>query len=123
MDSAMAIIAKGDQILGYIFTQRTSPADVVNLEKPWASAALTPPPIPLKNLAAKVSVGMRIQAQPSPSRRSMVHNSHCVRWENSAFCGSGSSEYNRVSARSNDSDLPLSICAPARKSAQIISRQ
>jgi hypothetical protein len=60
MDSAMAIIAQGNQIFCYIFTQRTSSADVVNLEKPWASAALTPPAIALKHLAAKVSVGMRI---------------------------------------------------------------
>jgi hypothetical protein len=60
MDSAMAIIAKGDQILGYIFTQRTSPADVVDLETLWASAALTAPAIALKHLSAKVSVGMRI---------------------------------------------------------------
>jgi hypothetical protein len=60
MDSAMAIIAKGNQIFGYIFTQRTSPADVVNLEKLGASAALTPPAIALEHLSAKVSVGMRI---------------------------------------------------------------
>jgi hypothetical protein len=60
MDSAMAIIAKGDQILGYIFTQRTSPADVMNLEKLWVSAALTSPAIALEHLCAKVSVGMWI---------------------------------------------------------------
>jgi hypothetical protein len=67
VDSAMAIIAKGNQILRCIIPQRTSPADVVNLEKPWASTALTPPPIPLKHLAAKDSVGARIEAKPSSS--------------------------------------------------------
>lgn len=60
MDSAMAIIAKGDQILRYIFTQRTSPADVVNLENLWVSAVLTSPAITLEHLSAKFSVGMRI---------------------------------------------------------------
>jgi hypothetical protein len=33
VDSAMAILAKGNQILRYIFTQRTSLADVVDVEK------------------------------------------------------------------------------------------
>ena len=59
MDSAMAIIAKGDQILRYVFTQIASPADVMNLEKLWVSAALTAPAIARENLSAKVSVGMR----------------------------------------------------------------
>jgi hypothetical protein len=60
MDSAMAIIAKGNQIFGYIFTKRTSPADVVNLEELWASTALTSPAIAFEHLSAKGSVGVRI---------------------------------------------------------------
>jgi hypothetical protein len=60
MDSAMAILAKGNQIFGYIFTQRTSPVDVVDLEMHWASAALTSPAIALEHLFAKVSVEMRV---------------------------------------------------------------
>ena len=67
MDLAMALTAKGDQILLYIRTLRTAPTNVMNLKMLKSSAALTSPAIPLEHLPAKPSVGVWIQPQPSPS--------------------------------------------------------
>jgi hypothetical protein len=123
MDFAMTTIAQGDQVFGNVVALGASPADVVDFEKIRTSALLTSPAIALQHFSLEISIGIRIQPNPPSFWPSKIHSALCTWWVNSIFWGSGSSENSRVSARSSDSGLPASRLAPAKKSAQIISRQ
>jgi hypothetical protein len=92
VDLAMAVIANHDQIFSRIFAQRTSPADGVDLQMFLGPAALTSPAIPLEHLPVKISVRAKIKPKSSFFPPSMIRNPHCMRSENSALWGSGSSE-------------------------------
>jgi hypothetical protein len=85
MDSAMAIGAKGNQVLRCVSAQGASPTDVVDLQVICGPAALASRAIAFEHLSAEAPVGLRFEPKPSLLRRSLVRNPHCMRCENSAF--------------------------------------
>ena len=57
----MARSAEGDQILGSVITQSTTPLNMMDLKILYSPARLTPPAIPLQNSAAKQAISFRIK--------------------------------------------------------------
>jgi len=114
--------AQGDEILLAILTLPAPELDVMDLEIRYGSARLASPPIALQHSYAELLIGMGIQASslvlPQPS-----HAAWATARRNSCFSASGSRRNKRSMENSSTLGLPFSSCAPARKSAQIISRQ
>jgi hypothetical protein len=120
----MAPTAEGDEILFHILSQQASQLNVMDLQILGTSASLASPTIALEHLLAEPPIVIPIQAKPALSWDAKIHDAFGIRSKNSCRCAFGSSRYIRLSAKSRQSELPeTSRFAPARKSAQIISRQ
>ena len=79
---------------------------------------------PAPGLLAQTLVRNRIQAHAGASWTNLAHNAFSLRLSrNVSRCSSGKDLKNLVIENSSVSGSPLSRFAPARKSAQIISRQ
>ena len=119
----MAGATERNQIL-FAIRARLAPAnDVVDLELLALAASLALPVIPLKNLAAKELVILGAKSQTRAFGSFPAHAESLILSRNSCCCGKGRKWKNRSSDTSSTSGLPFSKFAPARKSAQIISRQ
>src|SRR6266704_4048312 len=96
----------------------------MNLKISKTAAGLTSPAIPLQDLATELLVGL---ARKPQTRMFWLDRFHAVRWlacdKNACFCSPGRNLKNLEIDCSSTSGSPLSRLAPARKSAQIISRQ
>ena len=114
---------KSDQVFLNVTTERASILDMVHLKVARTATPLASPSIALEHLAAELLVGSEIQPNPSAHGTFGVHDAFGKRSMNSAFCGCGRRTKSRLNARSKESGFPASRFAPARKSAQIISRQ
>jgi hypothetical protein len=123
MDFLMARRAEGDQILGRIIAQSAPPLNMMDLKFLHAPARLTTPPISLQNFLAELAISSRFKPQARPFCADFFQN---VTWTSSRscfLCGFGRSITSRVRHGNKASWLPASKLTPARKSAQIISRQ
>jgi hypothetical protein len=123
MGFLMARCAEGDQILGSVIPQSTPPQNVMDLKAFDAAARLATPAISLQDLAAESPIGFRIKPQSWSFR---AHPSQRVIWTFSTSCllwGFGRPITSRVSESNKASCFPASKLTPARKSAQIISKQ
>jgi hypothetical protein len=97
---------------------------VVNFQIRHRAAGLTAPAVAAQDLLAQLLVFDRIQPQARSSWPSFVHDAFSLRLSRKAsFWASGRRRKNRLIENSRVSGSPLSRFAPARKSAQIISRQ
>ena len=123
MNRAMALATKHDKILLSICSQVASANDVMDLELIAPAAVLALPAIPLKNLEAELGVIFGVKPRPRAFGSFFVHADRRILSRNRCCCGEGRKPKNRSSDISSTSGLPLSRLAPARKSAQIISRQ
>lgn len=123
MSVAVAFGAKTNEILSRVITQLASRSDVMHFEIRRMTAVLAPPSIAFKHLPVELLVRFRGKAKArAPGPRS-AHADFRSRAEKVCFNSSGSSSYSRHRARSMAWGDWLSSPAPARKSAQIISRQ
>jgi hypothetical protein len=61
MDLSMAPVAEGDQVVGRVIAQRTSPALVMHLESAHRSTALTSPSVSLEDLLAEPLIRLRFE--------------------------------------------------------------
>lgn len=120
----MAWTAKGDEIFFHIASETASPLYMMDVQVFRTAAVLASPAIARKHLPAKRSIGILVESKPRLSRARRIHDAFGIRSKNSCLCEFGSSKYIRLSAKSRNSGPPsASIVAPARKSAQIISRE
>ena len=96
----------------------------MNLKISKAAAGLTSPSVPLQDFSTELLVGFGSEPQAGMFGSDRIHE---ARWEicdkKACFCSPGRNLKNRLIECSNISGLPLSRFAPARKSAQIISKQ
>ena len=123
MNVSVTSRAERNQIFFNIPSERAPKANMVDLEIGGTTTPLTAPSIPFKYLTGKFLIGDGVQSNsrlPLPWR---THDPFATRVRNSILCGCGSRAKSRSSARSRASGFPPSRLAPARKSAQIISRQ
>src|SRR6266849_8662643 len=123
MQVVVALGAGRDQILQGIVAHPTARLDVVHLKLGDAPAKLAAPPIALQHLPAQPSIGFRVKSQSRASWAKWHHEAFRTCSRNSCCLGCGKNPKSRPSEISKASGFPFSRLAPARKSAQIISRQ
>jgi hypothetical protein len=121
MDLPMTCTAKSDEVFFHVASQSASRLNMMDLEIFGTPASLAAPAVASEHPLAKPPIGIRVQPKPGLPR---VHDAFGIRNKNSCFSEFGSSTYIRLSAKRRESERPEpSRFAPARKSAQIISRQ
>lgn len=124
MDFFVAFPANCDQVRLGIGPAQTPELLMMNFEVRHGSAKLTAPSIPPEHLQAQFFTGFGIEPQPWLSWSNAVHDVFGKSdSRNVCCCASGSSLKNLFSEKSRVSGSPLSRLAPAKKSAQIISKQ
>jgi hypothetical protein len=116
--------AQRDQIRILVRALLTAQLFVVDLQILSRAADLACPVVPLHHPLTKLLVRVGIQPQAWALRKHSDHEGFWTKWDrNCCRCSPGRNLKNRVIELSKISGLPLSRFAPARKSAQIISRQ
>ncbi len=123
MESFVTGGAQRDEILFDVLSEPTPRADVVNLKLIHATTALAAPPVALQHLPAEPSIGFRVKSQSRASWARWGHEAFRTCSKNSFCLGCGRNSKSRPSEISKASGFPFSRLAPAKKSAQIISRQ
>jgi hypothetical protein len=119
----VALDAKNYEILSRIITQAIPGFDVMDLKTLDAPTRLATPAVSLQDFAAELAISFRVKPQSWPFR---ADPSHSVTRTSSISCslsGSGRPITIRVREGNRASWVPVSKLTPARKSAQIISRQ
>src|ERR1017187_8752784 len=118
------MIAKSDQIFFPVIARVTAEFLVVDLKVVHCSTALAPPTIPPRNSRARCLDGLGANSGGPWLSSNWVHDAlgrnSCRK---ACCCWRGRNLKNLVIENSSVSGSPLSRLAPARKSAQIISRQ
>ena len=119
----MALRAQGDEIFLSVIALLAPEPGVVDLQIRHGATGLASPAIALKHLQAQLLVGSYIQANSRPSLQCAVHAACVTSRRNEALSAAGKKRNNRSMENSRILGSAFSTCAPARKSAQIISRQ
>jgi hypothetical protein len=124
MHDCVASSAKCDEVFLRIIPGLAAQFPVVNLEIRHGTATLAPPSVPAQHLVPQVFVQFGSEAQARTLYRNPVHDAFSVICStNACRCSPGRNWKNRAIENKSTSGCPLSRLAPARKSAQIISRQ
>ena len=121
MDRLVTASTKRDEIAFRICPEGTARLYMMYLKVCETPAVLTSPSITLENLAAELSIGFGIKTPPS--RPQTLHEGCRISSINCVCRGGGRRPNRRRKEHSRTPGSPLSRFAPARKSAQIISRQ
>jgi hypothetical protein len=119
----MARCAESDQILGSVITQSAARLNVMDLKILHATARLASPAISLQNFTAKLAISLGIKSQAWSFCTDSSQNVTCTSSRSCFLCGFGRPMTSRVRQGNKASRLPASKLTPARKSAQIISKQ
>jgi hypothetical protein len=116
--------AQGNQIQVVIWTLLAAQLLVVDLQVLSGTADLAVPAIAAQHLFAELFVELRIKPQSRSSGSNLVHEASSVTWcRKASRCSPGRNVKNRDMDCRSTVGSSLSRFAPARKSAQIISRQ
>ena|SRR6266404_9640535 len=124
MQLRMTCGTEGNQVQLGIVSGLASVLFMMDLKIHPCAASLASPAIPLQDLSTELLVRFRIQPQTRMFWSDWAHEarpSSCSR--NACCCSQGRNLKNCLIDCNNISGFPSSRCAPARKSAQIISRQ
>ena len=119
----VALDTKSYEILSRIIAQPAPRLNVMDLKALHAPARLATPAISLQNFAAELAIGFRVNPQSWPFAADPGQSVTCTFSRSCLICGFGRLSTKRVSAGRRAGWLPVSKFTPARKSAQIISRQ
>jgi hypothetical protein len=123
MGFLMARRTEGDQILGSVIAQSAPRLNMMDLKILDSPTPLATPSIPPQDFPAELAISFRIKPQPWALGTGPFQN---VTWTSSRSCfrcGFGRLMTIRVRDGNKASRLAASKLTPARKSAQIISRQ
>jgi hypothetical protein len=124
MHDVMAGSTQRDQIFFGIVARLATKFFVMNLEVGPGAARLAPPPVATQHLLAEMVVVLRIEPQPRLLWPDPLHATFSATESKNTFLSSpGRNWKNRSADCKRISGFSLSRFAPARKSAQIISRQ
>jgi hypothetical protein len=119
----VALDAKSYEILSRIITQAAPRLNVMDLKILYSPAPLTTPSIPLQDFTAELAISFRIKPQAWSLCSDPSQNVTCTSSRSCFRCGFGRPMTSRVRQGNRASRFPASKLTPARKSAQIISRQ
>ena len=97
--------------------------NVMDLKIISAPAPLATPAVSLQNFPAELTISLRLKPEAGPLRADPSQSVTCTSSMSCFRCGFGRPMTSRVRQGNNASRLPASKLTPARKSAQIISKQ
>jgi hypothetical protein len=123
MHIPMARGTKGNRVLLGIVSGMATKFLVVNLQIRDRAARLAPPAIPAQHLLPQLFVPHGIKTQARIFYWNPVQDAFSICATNVCFCSRGRNLKNLEIDCTSNSGFPLSRFAPAKKSAQIISRQ
>ena len=124
VNSGVAARTDSNQVLFGVLARVTSKLLVVDLEVRYCAARLTPPAIATQDPLPQSLVLRSIQPQPNRVSASRTCHTDSLRpARNFCFCSPGSTWNSLIIAHSSICGSPFSRLAPAKKSAQIISKQ
>ena len=123
MGFLVALGTKGDKILGYVISQASPRLNVMDLKSFDASARLATPAVPLQDLPAKLVISSRLKSQAWAFGTQPAQIVACTSSTSRIFSGFGRPSTRRVREDNKATPFPVSKLTPARKSAQIISKQ
>ena len=123
MSFLVASSAKRYQILRRVVAQPTPPLQVMDLKIFHSPARLATPAVSLQDCTAQLAISFRVKSQPRPSGADPRQSATWTFSKSCFRCDSGRPAISRVRADKRASWFPVSKLAPARKSAQIISKQ
>ncbi len=119
----MTMKTERDEVLGDVAPTTTAELAMVDLQMLACTTVLTSPLIAPKDLSVQFSVGGLIQPYSRLFQDFFLHDAIFRDFKKDFCCCGGRKRKNRFIDISSTSEFPLSRFAPARKSAQIISRQ
>src|ERR1700692_4370929 len=119
----VALDAKSYEILSRVIPQVAPPLNVMDLKILHPPAPLASPAVSLQNFPAELAISFRVKPQAGPFSTDPFQNVTCTSSRSCFLCGFGRPMTSRVRQGNRASRLPASKLTPARKSAQIISRQ
>ena len=119
----VALDAESYEILGRVITPSASPQNVMDLKIFHASTPLAMPGVALQYFLAELAIRFWIKPQSGPLCLDPFQSVTCTSSRSCFLCGFGRPMTSRVRQGNSASRLPASKLTPARKSAQIISKQ
>ncbi len=119
----VALETKCYEILSRIITQSTARLNVMDLKIFHSPAPLASPAISFQDFPAELAIGFRVKPEAWSSGTDPSQSVTCTSSRSCLLCGSGRPITSRVRDGNRASWLPASKLTPARKSAQIISKQ
>ncbi len=123
VDVLVALDAKAYEILSRIIAQSAPRLNVMDLKIFHSPAPLASPAISFQDFPAELAIGFRVKLQPLPFGTAPGQSVTCTSSRSCFLCGIERPMTSRVRQGNRASWLPASKLTPARKSAQIISRQ
>ena len=120
---SVAVRAQGDQIALGVISRLAPPDHVVDLQLIAPAAVLAFPTVPLENFQLELAVNSEVEPKPPSIGKVATHADRLMSRRNCCCCEAGRNPKNRRRDITSTSIFPFSRFAPARKSAQIISRQ
>jgi|SRR5712692_3102842 len=119
----MTVGTKRYKVLFRVIPGLTAKLFVMNLKALHAAADLTSPAISTQHLPSQLFVQLGIETQARVLSWNPVQDAFSICATNACLCSPGRNLKNLEIDCNSNSGLPLSRFAPAKKSAQIISRQ
>jgi hypothetical protein len=123
MKLSMTSGAKSHKIFLAVFAQVAPKLNMVNLQFARASAILASPIVSFQDLATESNVAISLQPNPGAFWLKAIHADSFRLLTNSNLSGPGRRSTSLRIENERVAGLASSSLAPARKSAQIISRQ
>jgi hypothetical protein len=114
---------KSYEVLGSVIAEAAPRLNVMYLKIFCTPAALATPAVPLQDFTAELTVGFSVQLRAWPSGSNCSQGPVRTLSRSCSRCGTARPSTSLVRADRRASWLPVSKLTPARKSAQIISRQ
>ncbi len=114
---------EGDQIEFHIMSQPAARTYVVYFQRACSPAPLAAPTVTFKNKLSELAIGVSIKFEPWLLGRDHSHPALLAFSRSLSLWFVGRRFVSRVTALSKSSESLFSKLAPAKKSAQIISRQ
>ena len=120
---SVAMPTEGDQVVDVVMSKHTSRFDVMNFEVCHCSAILASPLVTFEHFEAQLLVVCTVQPQPRPSLPNLLIHAIFASARNRSRSAEGRNDSSCFIEISIALGSRFSRLAPARKSAQIISRQ
>ena len=119
----MARRTEDDQILSSVIAKSAPPLNVMDLKILYSPTSLASPAVSLQDFPAELAISSGVKPQARPLGADPSQSVTCTSSSSCFLSGFGRPMTSRARQGNKAPWLPASILTPARKSAQIISRQ